>query len=344
MNNKIIFDWLAFTVHGMQVNDVVELIGFSSLIGDFVNGRGYNGYQDRLYFESISIHYNGKDNQGIHVEMSGQGCRAFESYSELPDFESLLSRVFSIEKYKITRVDIAYDDFNNCLPIGDIVDSVKNGEWLSPSNMQWWESCYSSAGLSCYIGSPRSNIRFRFYDKAAEQKTDYQWTRLEIQLRDADATYFLQKYFFENISISDLFFGVVNRYVKFINLDNSRKTRCSVKGWWSEFLETDKIVKLESPGITYNISNLLNTIDRAGNSLQTYINIFGVSSLLTYLDQDKPIKKMPKKFKDLLGSYISDYAAAREGKFDEIIIDGDIIELEREIPLRMKNALNELNL
>ena len=263
----------------------INLIGFSKLIGEFVNGRGYNGYQDRLYFESISIHYNGKDNQGIHIEMSGQGCRAFETYSELNDFDELFHNIFSCVKYKITRLDIAYDDFNSLLPISEIVDSVRNDEWLSPANMQWWESVYSSAGLSCYIGSPKSKIRFRFYDKAAEQGKDYQWTRLEIQLRDVDATFFLQKYYFDKMDLSELFFGLVNRYIKFINIDNSRKTRCTQKKWWSDFLETDNVVKLELPGIEYNIGNLLNTIDRAGNSIQTYINMFGVSELLTLLNR-----------------------------------------------------------
>jgi len=335
--NKLLIDWLAFTVHGMQVDEVIDLIGFKKLIGEFTDGRGFNGYQDRLFFESISVHYNGKENQGIHVEMSGQGCRAFESYSELDSFDELICRILSLEKYKITRLDVAYDDFNDCLPIAEIVDSVKAGEWFSPSNMQWWEAVYSSAGLTCYIGSPRSRIRFRFYDKAAEKKQNYQWTRLEIQMRDADATLFLQQLYCGEKTINEMFFGIINRYIKFIEFDNTRKTRCSLKPWWASFLETSDMVKLEFPCVQYNLSNLLNTIDRTGNSIHTYISLFGVPALLAMLSKDKAVKDMPKKFKDLMKHYLDDYAEGHIKLKDH----GEFEELE-DLPKRLQNLLEEL--
>ena len=64
--------------------------------------------------------------------------------------------------------------------------------------------------------------------------------------------------------------------------------------------------------------------------------------MLTILDRDKPIKDLPKKFKDILNNYISEYAEARECKFDDILIDGELYEVQRDLPLRMKKALEEL--
>lgn len=118
-DNKILFDWFAFTVHDLSLDEVFNLLGFSNLISDFITMSGSNGYKDRYYFDSISIHYNGHPGQGIHVNMSGQGCRAFETYSDYHDWMELFLRLSQL-KYKICRLDVAYDDFKSLLPINVI--------------------------------------------------------------------------------------------------------------------------------------------------------------------------------------------------------------------------------
>ena len=40
------------------------------------------------------------------------------------------------------------------------------------SCIRWWEVTESSQGLSCQIGSPKSKVLVRIYDKAAERKFD----------------------------------------------------------------------------------------------------------------------------------------------------------------------------
>lgn len=342
--NKIIIDWLAFTVHDLSLDDVISLLGLNSILGEFEDGKGSNGYSDRLYFNSISIHYNGRADMGIHINMSGQGCRAFESYSEYGEFDELLLRIFNLERFNITRLDVAYDDFINCLPIDDIVSSVHKQEWLSPSNMKWWEAVYSADGISAYIGSPRSNIRFRFYDKAAEKKKEYQWTRLEIQMRDIVAVMFASSWITGEADLNYLFFGVLNKYVKFINLDNVRKTRCSVKDWWSDFLQTEDKVTLHKPGISYNLMNMKNmTINKAGNSIQAYLSIYGISSLLQELDQERPLKDLPKKYKNLIRNYIKDFTDSHLSRsWIEHIDDETSIEVIEDMPIKFERLLDEL--
>lgn len=342
--NKIIIDWLAFTVHDLSLNEVFELLGFSDIISDFEAGKGSNGYLDRLYYDHVSIHFNGRDDMGIHINLSGQGCRVFETYSNYGHFDELLLRILSLKKYNITRLDIAYDDFCNYLPMNEIVHSVRLGEWLSPSNMQWWEAVYSSAGVSSYIGSPRSNIRFRFYDKAAEQGKDYQWSRLEIQLRDMAAVMFAYNWLIEGSELSDLFFGIVNKYIRFINLDNPRKTRCSMKTWWSSFIKEGTEVCLRLPGVEYNLGRLRNmAIDKAGNAVQTFISIYGFSEFMRILDKEKPISKLPVKYKSLANAYIDSYSDNHTTSHFEKIGD-DIIEIfDNDLPVKLERLRNELN-
>ena len=92
-DNRIIFDWLAFTIHNLDVNEVILMLGLNDCLGNFQEMKGHDGYKDRLFFNGISIYFNGHENQGIHICFSGQGCRAFESYSEYADFNMLLSAV-----------------------------------------------------------------------------------------------------------------------------------------------------------------------------------------------------------------------------------------------------------
>ncbi len=341
--NKIIFDWLAFTVHEMSVDEVITMLGFNEILGDFTAIKGNNGYQDGLYFESISIYYNGKSNQGVHVNFSGKGCRAFESYSAYGDFDQLIPALLSLKRTKITRLDVAYDDFCNFLPINDIVDSVKCGEWTSPASVRWWEAVYSSVGTSCYIGSPGSRIRFRFYDKAAEQKKDYQWTRLEIQMRDEQATAFLHSLYDNNdITISDIFFGVVNNYIRFIYRDSTRTNTCTTKEWWLDFLEHGTKVKLWSPGIEYNIGRLkYNVENRWGSAIQTYLSCFGPLELQAQLNQNKPITELPVNYRKMLFQYAKDWQdthALRERK----LASGEEYYEVFEIPKSLEDAVLKL--
>ena len=80
--NRVLIDWLNFTTRLHDVKDVIELIGmqdapFESLVGS-------RGFTDRLYFNGVSIHYcsvPGTMQEGlVWLEMSGQGCRTFETY------------------------------------------------------------------------------------------------------------------------------------------------------------------------------------------------------------------------------------------------------------------------
>ena len=43
-DNKILFDWFAFTVHDLSLDEVFNLLGFSNLISDFISMSGSNGY------------------------------------------------------------------------------------------------------------------------------------------------------------------------------------------------------------------------------------------------------------------------------------------------------------
>ena len=114
--NKIIYDWITFTTKIHSVDDLINILGLCDV--SFLQcKKGMNGYPKCLHFGGISICYGGRDDMGICVNMSGQGCRSFETYGN-GDYYSLFDAI--IENYSedaekrqmnLTRLDVAYDDF-----------------------------------------------------------------------------------------------------------------------------------------------------------------------------------------------------------------------------------------
>lgn len=61
--NIVLFDWLSFTTKIHSVSDVIDIIGMSSV--PWETTKGAHGYRDRMYFNGVSIHFNGRDDMGI---------------------------------------------------------------------------------------------------------------------------------------------------------------------------------------------------------------------------------------------------------------------------------------
>lgn len=77
--NIVLYDWLSFTSKNHTPEQMIEALGLTHC--PWQETKGAHGYRDRKYFSCISVHYNGREDMGVWVEMSGQGCRTFESLS-----------------------------------------------------------------------------------------------------------------------------------------------------------------------------------------------------------------------------------------------------------------------
>lgn len=191
MENKIIYDWVSITSKIHSPDNFIALLGLNkdSIVWEQV--KGAHGYQDRLYWEKISIHYNGTEDMGIWLEMSGQGCRAFESFGT-GNYEALFDEVFdNPDQMNITRLDVAFDDHSGLLDINQICQDTKAQEYIS--RFKGWEVIDSDKGSSVTLGSKSSEILIRIYDKAAERGflDGRHWVRVELQLRRERARSFL---------------------------------------------------------------------------------------------------------------------------------------------------------
>lgn len=287
----ILYDWLSFSAKRSDPYFIVDLLGLAHV--PWTMTKGARGYQDRLYFNCISIHFNGRPDMGVWCEMSGQGCRAFETLSTLEcKWESLFAEIMA-QQMNITRLDVAYDDHTGALDLDVIVQDTRNKEYVSKS--EYWEILESSKGQTVQFGSPQSDTLIRIYDKARERNcpTGEHWIRCELQLRRERAVAFTKL----GLPIGQGFCGVVVNYLRFVDPDplDSNRWRWPIKPYWGDFLcHANAISIYEAPGMEYNIDRCERYVIRqAGNAIDAYIQIRGVPGFLEELKQ-RPTMRNPK--------------------------------------------------
>ncbi len=241
-------DWLQFTVFEDFENDNIRT--YADIIDQYLNlevkyfqqCNGIYGYKSCQQYQNIRVLYDGPELMGIHVQISGKGCRYLESLDNF-DWNRFLGNLVYLG-VKFTRIDVAIDQQNyfDCDRIQRYLktDRVctrfrKYGE-TSTSYIGSSELC----GKTIYFGSRKSEIFIRFYDKGLESDGQIEGTRLEIVLRDGKANEFVFQYLNRDnfYNLSYLTSKVINYYLRFIKCDSTRKERSSVANWWFDFVNT----------------------------------------------------------------------------------------------------------
>lgn len=271
-NNVFLIDWLTFVTHVDDVDAVKRLLGLddpSIPWADEVKFR--NGYPLQCYWSGITISYGAdreefyKDktkvrlDMGICVNLSGKGCRAFESYGH-GNWNQLFAHFFSGANYNITRLDLAYDDHTGVLDIHKIEEDTRDRAYVSKAKyaeIVWSDNQNTDIqGMTVQIGSPRSRTLIRIYDKAAERGfNDRHWVRVETQLRDENAKVACAK-LFELQHIGKLVSGILRNYVTYrVPTTDSNKSRWPIAPYWDRLiLDMERISLWITPGDDYNFS------------------------------------------------------------------------------------------
>lgn len=293
--NKILIDWISFTSKIDSVSSIVDLLGLSKLSFTLCNGA--QGYRSRVSFDGINIHYDHRINEGVWVEMSGKGCRSFETHSEVDFFYLFFIILSEPDSYHLTRLDIAYDCFDDTIPIRQFASDVLNKRYVSrfSDKSMIVTTAAGHVGHTIDCGSRKSDIRFRCYDKAHERgympdDPDYfSWVRFEIQLRDDRALAFIRQ--LDEDNVGTLFRGVVSNYLRIVvPSDDSNRSRWKTKKWWSRFTEdVEKIRLFTKCDSDYNLAKCEDFVyHHCGNALDTLLSIKGLETVIKELKKYKP--------------------------------------------------------
>ena len=197
---EALIDWLAFTVTEYEnkeataeevIMDILELdLGMFQLL----NGR--MGYRQQYFYNNIRVYFDGREDMGFHVQISGEGVRYLEAKQDFKwkDFFYMLINWFGA---KITRMDIALDDTEGIINLDLLEHKMKNGEaisrWRQGRPMVNYDlSTGEARGKTLYFGSRSSDMMCRFYDKREQVKEHYEeqgkelpghWLRCEIEMK-----------------------------------------------------------------------------------------------------------------------------------------------------------------
>ena len=288
-NLYAIIDWIEFTVHNYTLSDTIiyllELKGedFTKIPG------GKNGYKNQQIWKegNVFILYNDEpehDRMGIHVIISGTGCRYYEQKKNLRD---MMANVMAIEHlYKFTRIDIAIDDRS-----GDTINfkKIAKAEEESTISSLWYKTTYLREkrindgivlGRTLYFGSKTSKIFMRIYDKHLEQqkrkkhnkredptplKEHVDWTRLEIVFKKQRAQ-LLSRYILETNDIGHLLKGTLKNYIRFLQKPKKskdmRKRRWKTAPWYEKLLGDVGKLKLTTKPADRSIEDMQDWIKK----------------------------------------------------------------------------------
>ena len=288
--NIILIDWFAMTYRqqGISPYEVIASLGLPEDVR-FQQRAGRYMYRDRLSFGNIHVYYNNvnPDCDFPMVEMTGQGCREFETYSKY-SFDYLFELAKDTEHYHIARLDIAYDDHTGIFDIMQIEKDFRSKNWVSSARRGRItvdiNTEHNTEGVSVMTGTKSSDIYMRIYDKAIERGYDdgRHWIRCELVLKHDHAVNFISN----KKPIGEKFRGAITGYFRFVtpSKTDTNKQRWKMRKYWSDFLDDAEKIKLFTPkDIDYNLHKLHHYVfDMSGNSALTYIKCVG---LVRYLDE-----------------------------------------------------------
>ena len=315
MENCLLYDWLSFTLledgdwyreYGESIANgkvIIELLGMQHI--EWTVSNGVRGYSKKLWFEGINIHLPSDTQKNVWLEMSGSGCRAFETYGH-GDWQRLF--VFALAYCHITRLDVSFDDHSGILDMQQIVaDTFLKKEYVTKANKHKleMETDDRRTGSACtvYHGSRQSNLMIRIYDKAQQLKRiDEHWIRVEMELHEENATNFLRMH----EELGEKWSGVLLNYLRYIDPleTDSNRWRWPLKSYWAELVKEAQPIKLYSaPGVEYNMINIDRYVfGQAGNSIRTYIEVYGEEAFQKRLKETRPAV-VPEKYKNLVEKY-----------------------------------------
>lgn len=304
MNNYIIYDYLSFSTKIHTPASLIDYLGLKDV--KFENLKGFYGYRDRLYYDGISIHYNGRDDMGICCEMSGHGCRSWEKYGT-SDYSGLFSEIldnYSDDSDKrqmnLTRLDVAYDDFTGVLDLPLLCSETQKHNFVS--RFKDWQVIFGNKGIAVNHGSNKSNVYIRCYDKRLEQNMELQiehWVRLELQIRKECAIGFIKN----KGDIREKYFSVLNNYLRYIvpsdNTTNS--SMLDTAPYWLNFIESaERITIFHKPADNYSFDKLYAYVNsQLSGAITTYIDCVGVEQFLSDIKFARKGKKLNPKYQAL---------------------------------------------
>ncbi len=182
-------------------------------------------------------------------------CRLDIAFDDKSELESGLLDLNEIERCAAAR------EYVSLFRVTEDINSGDNADLLEFKSRKRRKN--NIFGHTVEFGNRKSNAFLRFYDKLSEQlMTEYggklenapddfkkikHWVRMEFEFKKTVAIKIVNSF----LLLSDEKFNswlaeVVNSYIRFVDVDHSRRENCTVKEWWLKFVGTLEKASLKS--------------------------------------------------------------------------------------------------
>lgn len=307
--NAFLYDWLTVSFADVDFQDLIYVCGFDFDRFQEQSSGSRLHYRHRLSFDGVSVHYSDESDlrycQGCCLELSGQGCRDFETFGH-GDWQRLFDFI-SLAGGRITRLDIAYDDFIGVIDLDIMAAMAQKFYFTSRSQCvrimsESKDGNPDHLGISVCHGSKSSDVYIRCYDKRVERNAyEYaHWVRFELQLRGDNTHGFV----FASGGLGEKFCGVISNYLNYRcpDLADSNKRRWLIAPWWRKFLASAAALSInEKKDVQYNKDRLdMHVYDRNHNCIKTEILTDGLPAFLSRIFGHT--EEMPAKYDKILRS------------------------------------------
>lgn len=223
----------------------------------------FYGYKGLYALDMIKVLYSEVgDSRGTLIELSGQGCRQFETMLQAQG-RTWFSFLDCCAEHggRATRLDLAINDYVKLLQIPRLLRKIKNGEcitrFMTFDNRNGGRfSDGQSEGTTIYFGSQKSDFYLCFYEKDYEQAKKLNIpreyveikNRYELRLKDERARNAMA-YLRNKQSLKDIALAVLGGHIRFVNKGKTKdKNKWKTNKDWENFLgEVGKIKLVVEP-------------------------------------------------------------------------------------------------
>lgn len=299
-------DWLQLT-ENTKSDLTGEILGLEgSQFFGMLKELGYKDFEEtapRYFYNSgltigryLNIYYDdpkkellGYSPQNCMFQFTGQGSTdlalKLSKQYKTDDFEEIWWEFFKVIysfDFKVTRLDVALDDFNGVLNFAQMERKLKRHEFRSSKKtyniMRNAETSGKVKGATIYLGERKRHqdgYLIRFYDKFAEYKQkgavlpaqvenvitgegSHVWQRYEMEIHGKACETFINK-ILGGYTFGLLYKGLMRNAIEFLKASRTNKNRSywKVCDWWEKFLDGAEKCKLTTPERDLDIGRLL---------------------------------------------------------------------------------------
>lgn len=224
-----------------------------------------------------------KERHDIFVTLSGKPCALIgsERMCELIRYiDSSPTPTTNQKRGRLSRVDLALDDFERVVGVPQVVAALKGPEAVSRARkgremIGFDVGSAEITGETAYLGAPSSDRRLRVYDKTLESGGVVDSVRWELQFRDKAAQGLA--YELGHFDWGELFASQLVSFVDFRDPEShsevEKRTRLS---WYQRLVGLAEKATAALPKPIRTVRDVLDWLDRSiGPSLAMVVDYFG---------------------------------------------------------------------